>query len=64
MIKIDDVVKIPTLKCTKCGHTWYPRAPRLPKVCPECKRFDWNKKMAADECKPLTVNNNLLALNQ
>ncbi len=36
---------IPTLECLRCGHTWYPRTNRLPKVCPnrKCKSPYWNK---------------------
>lgn len=35
-----DVIKlpIPMLYCKKCKHVWYPRRPRIPKVCPVCKR--------------------------
>jgi predicted Zn-ribbon and HTH transcriptional regulator len=29
------------LDCKRCGHKWYPRRPKAPKVCPECKRDDW-----------------------
>jgi rubrerythrin len=29
------------LECRKCGYTWYPRSPRLPKVCPACKTRKW-----------------------
>jgi len=36
-------IKLPKLKCKKCGHTWIPRNPKLPKVCPVCKRVDWNE---------------------
>ncbi len=34
---------IAELVCGKCGHHWIPRTPRLPKVCPKCKHYDWNK---------------------
>ena len=30
------------LTCDRCGHRWKPRYDSLPKVCPECKRTDWN----------------------
>jgi len=38
-------VVVTTLKCLypDCGHEWTPRFPRLPLVCPKCKRYDWNK---------------------
>ena len=33
------------LKCMRCKHEWYPRAPKDPKVCPntKCKSPYWNK---------------------
>jgi len=32
-------------KCARCGWAWVPRidAKKGPKVCPNCKRTDWNK---------------------
>jgi hypothetical protein len=30
------------LTCDRCGHIWRPRYAKLPKVCPQCKRTDWN----------------------
>jgi len=36
-------LELPTLECKKCGHTWTPRNPKLPKVCPKCKNPNWNK---------------------
>jgi len=35
------------LKCFKCGYTWTPRTPRTPKMCPNCKRRDWNERPKA-----------------
>lgn len=29
------------LRCKICGHRWYRRRKKLPRVCPKCKRFDW-----------------------
>ncbi len=29
-----------------CGYTWERRGPALPKLCPACKRRDWNKPKA------------------
>ena len=36
---------LPTLTCTRCGHTWIPRSNKLPDVCPnpKCKSPYWNK---------------------
>lgn len=28
--------------CKRCGHNWYKRTPKLPKVCPQCKTPYWN----------------------
>lgn len=25
----------------KCGHQWHPRNPKIPNICPKCKRKDW-----------------------
>ena len=29
--------------CDRCGHKWTTRGERPPKVCPRCKKTDWNK---------------------
>ena len=39
-VKVTEVVS--ELTCDRCGHTWKPRYDTLPKVCPACKRIDWN----------------------
>jgi len=36
--------KMKKYKCKNCGHDWYSNIGRLPKACPNCKRYDWNKK--------------------
>lgn len=36
------VISVAGFKCERCGHEWAPRLGRPPKVCPECKRTDWN----------------------
>ncbi len=37
-------ISVTTLKCLyqDCLHEWTPRFPRLPAVCPKCKRYNWN----------------------
>ena len=35
---------IQMLKCANCNYEWYPRTPVLPKVCPNCKHRNWQKK--------------------
>ena len=32
---------IQTLKCSKCEYEWFPRSLNVPKVCPKCKRYNW-----------------------
>jgi len=39
-------VVVTELSCTRCRHSWYARRPQPPKVCPNCKRQDWNKPKA------------------
>jgi hypothetical protein len=38
-------LKLPTLKCLRCGHTWFPRQAELPKTCAnkECKSPYWDR---------------------
>jgi len=31
------------LVCSRCGHEWYPRSPRVPRVCARCKSPYWNR---------------------
>ena len=53
MMKKDQVITLPVLRCRHCEYlgqltgdhrkfTWVPRKAKLPRVCPRCKRFDWN----------------------
>jgi Zn finger protein HypA/HybF involved in hydrogenase expression len=35
-------IKIPTLKCERCGHTWVPKISDV-KICPKCKSARWNQ---------------------
>jgi len=36
-------MKLPTLKCNRCGHKWFPRSPKEPERCPACNSPYWNK---------------------
>lgn len=36
------MVKIPVVKCLRCGREWIPRVPD-PKWCPACKSPYWNR---------------------
>jgi len=35
--------------CTKCNYIWESIV-EIPKQCPRCKRYDWNKSMGGIEC--------------
>ncbi len=37
-------MEMPVLKCLRCGHRWYPRKEKLPKICGKCKSPYWNRK--------------------
>lgn len=40
------------LHCKRCKHRWKTRYANAPKVCPACKRTDWNgpqQKLSANE---------------
>lgn len=36
-------MKLLTLRCLRCSHTWYPRRPERPVVCPACNSPYWDK---------------------
>lgn len=36
-------VKIPELKCKRCGHKWVPRKKDV-RICPKCKSARWNEE--------------------
>lgn len=42
----DVVIKLPTLKCNRCGYEWHPRATKAPGHCAnkKCKSPYWNKR--------------------
>lgn len=35
-------VELPRFKCKRCGHSWHPRKPQKPRVCPKCKSPYWD----------------------
>lgn len=37
------IVKVIEYTCERCGYIWQPRGKAEPKVCPKCKRYDWNE---------------------
>jgi predicted Zn-ribbon and HTH transcriptional regulator len=38
------LIKVEMLQCSHCGHEWERRREQLPKVCPRCKRRNWNEE--------------------
>jgi len=36
-------IKLTTLTCKRCRHTWIPRKAELPIRCAKCKSPYWNK---------------------
>jgi len=37
--------------CLRCGHDWYKRTPKKPKVCPKCKTPYWDSKKLKTKVK-------------
>ncbi len=37
-------IKLPHLKCLRCGHSWIPRKEANPDVCPKCHSPYWMKQ--------------------
>jgi predicted Zn-ribbon and HTH transcriptional regulator len=40
-------------QCERCNHTWVPREPETPRVCPKCKSAYWNAKRKLEKRKPV-----------
>ena len=38
-------------KCKRCGKTWFPRSPGVPRICPTCKTTYWDTPK--DEATPV-----------
>jgi DNA-directed RNA polymerase subunit RPC12/RpoP len=34
---------LPTYRCLRCGHEWYPRKPEVPARCPGCGSAIWQR---------------------
>lgn len=45
-------LEIKLLDCLKCQHRWASRLEQ-PKMCPRCKRYDWNREKRERVYKPL-----------
>jgi len=45
------MLKLPKLKCKRCGHTWTPRVDN-PVVCPKCNSARWNVPRRPNEPGP------------
>lgn len=42
-IMAETTINVTQYTCEKCGHKWIPRKKGKPKVCPVCKRMDWQE---------------------
>ena len=38
-----DKIKLPILRCLRCGHSWIPRKVDMPRTCPKCRSAYWDK---------------------
>ena len=38
------VIKIAKYQCLRCGHSWIPRSPEYPRLCPKCKSVRWDRE--------------------
>ena len=38
---LPELERLPEMVCQKCQHTWTPRKPQRPEVCPRCKNPRW-----------------------
>jgi len=45
-------VKLPKLRCNKCGYKWYPRIAARPVKCPDCQNRKWDE---AEIKRPMLV---------
>ena len=39
---LGDAIECLKATCEVCGHTWYIRSPKIPKVCGSCKSSYWD----------------------
>ena len=37
------IIVLPHLSCQRCGHSWIPRRPQKPRVCPTCRSPYWDR---------------------
>ena len=35
-------IKLKQWTCLRCKHSWYPRKPVRPRICPRCKSAYWD----------------------
>lgn len=38
------MMKLPTNKCLRCGHTWIPRSNKRAAACPKCYNRRWDER--------------------
>jgi len=44
-------IKLPTLRCKRCGHKWHPRKEEKPLICPKCKSPYWDRERKKERKK-------------
>jgi uncharacterized OB-fold protein len=49
------MVKLPTVKCKRCGHEWIPRVEN-PKWCSRCNSPYWDKERVRQIMKEVEYN--------
>lgn len=37
-------MRMPRLRCKRCGYRWIPRTPKKPERCPNCNSPYWDKE--------------------
>ena len=45
---------LPTLRCLRCQHQWFPRAVKQPDHCPKCNSPYWNRPRIIRKRKALS----------
>jgi len=62
----NDNYKLPILTCLRCGHTWIPRTPKKPKVCPnlKCKSPYWDKLRRRRKGKRSVMEESFITLEE
>src|SRR5678816_387653 len=38
-----NAIPMDKVKCLRCGHSWFPRRPERPTLCPKCGNAKWDQ---------------------